>query len=303
VKIQEIAVMPMPVSPKIAVAMAVLALCGVLLCCGGNGSSIVPQPLPKISGPWEFIAVSNDGSWTAIDVALQEGATLVNGAPTPNGQISASSQQIAFLSVSEVSQSINATGFGGNCLPANLSNSLGPGSIMTQGGTLTFTLTENGNVFNVTGNMSGDDTQFLSGTYTPQTGNTCTDPGGTITGQTIAKLGQTFTGTMCPLPGTSCTSKSEFTDTVTSATLSESSSGTATLTFILTGTDNTTFTMTGPVTANAFSVTGTFQGQPITFYGYYEQVGRPGSTVGELYLVNAASPSTSIASLQILQVP
>lgn len=293
----------MPVSPKIASAISVLALCGALLCCGGSGSSIVSQPLPKISGPWEFIAVSSSGSLTAIDVALQEGSTLVNGSPTPDGQISADSQQIAFLSAAEVSQSINATGFGGNCLPVTLSNNLGPGSITAQGGTLTFTFTENGNVFNVTGNMSGDDTQLVTGTYTAQTGNTCADSGGTITGQTVPKLSGTFTGTMCPLPGTSCASKSDFTDKVPSATLSESSSATATLTFTLTGTDNTTFTMTGPVTGNAFSVTGTFQGQPVIFYGYYEQVGHPGSTVGSLYLVNATNPSTPIASLQILQVP
>jgi len=294
----------MSVSPKIVAAMAVLAICGVFLCCGGSsGSSSTTQALPKISGPWEFIAVSSSGSLTAIDVALQEGSTLVNGSPTPDGQISADSQQIAFLSVADASQSINATGFGGNCLPITLSNSLGPGSITTQGGTLTFSFTENGNVFSVTGTMSGDDSQLASGTYTAQTGNSCADSGGTITGQTVPKLSGTFTGTMCPLPATSCASKSDFTDNVTSATLSESSSGAATLTFILTGTDNTTFTMTGPVTGNAFSVTGTFQGQPVIFYGYYQQVGHPGSTVGSLYLVNAANPSTSIASLQIQQVP
>ncbi len=293
----------MPVSPKIVAAMVVLSISGVLLCCGGSSSSLVSQPLPKISGPWEFIAVSSSASLTAIDVALQEGSTLVNGVPTPDGQISADSQQITFLSVSDVSQSINATGFGGNCLPVTLSNSLGPGSITAQGGTLNFTFTENGNLFNVTGTMSGDDTQLVTGTYTAQMGNSCADSGGTITGQTVPKLSGTFTGTMCPLPGTSCASKSDFTDNVTSATLSDSSSGTATLTFILTGTDNTTFTMTGPVTGNAFSVTGTFQGQPVIFYGYYEQVGHPGSTVGTLYLVNAVNPLTSIASLQILQIP
>jgi len=44
--------------------------------------------------------------------------------------------------------------------------------------------------------------------------------------------------------------------------------------------------MTGPATGNAFLVEGTFQGQPLSYYGYSEQI----SNVAALYFVNAADP-------------
>jgi hypothetical protein len=43
--------------------------------------------------------------------------------------------------------------------------------------------------------------------------------------------------------------------------------------------------MSGPVTGNAFSASGTFQGQLLTFYGYFETVGSTPS----LYFVNAGN--------------
>lgn len=290
--------MLMLLRPRVVLPIALLVLCGVFLSCGGSNSSIPAQTIPNIAGAWEFIARSNNtGALTAIDVALQEGSTLSNGSPVPSGQISASSAQITFVSVAIVSQNINASGFGGGCQPITLSNNLGPGAVTAPSAPVSFTFTENGNVFNVSGTLSGDNQSVLNGTYTAQSGNTCSDTGGTITGNVVSKLTGTYNGKMCPLPGTLCASQQDFSDTVTSATLTENSSGSATLTLSLTGTDNATFTMTGPVTGNAFSVTGTFQGEPVEFFGYYEQVSHSGNTVATLYLVNASNPSVPIAIL------
>jgi len=202
----------------------------------------------------------------------------------PDGQIAADSAQITFVSLNPANSEI--TGFGGSCLPVTTANTFGPGTVTALGAPISFSFTENGNVFNVTATISGDGTSILNGTYTPQTGNTCTDPGGTITGTLLSKLSGTYTGTMCPLAST-CQSSSEFTDTVVSATVSESSSNVLTLGLVLSGTDNTNFTLTGPVTGNAFSATGTFQGQTLTYYGYYEQL----SSVPTLYLVNGTNPA------------
>jgi len=225
---------------------------------------------------------------TAIEVALKEGQVLVNGFEQPDGQITASSAQIAFVSAATVSQNLNATGFGGNCLPISSANGLGPGAVTAGNAPISFTFTENGNIFNVTGTLSGDGQSLLNGTYTAESGNTCSDPGGTITGAAVPKLTGTYTGQTCPvLSSDPCQS----TDNVT-ATLSESSSGTLTFSLVLSGTDNANFTMTGPVTGNAFTVQGTFQGQLVTFYGYYEQIynAQLGANVASLYLVNATAP-------------
>lgn len=285
-------------APGILTAIAALLLCAALLSCGGSKNSVQPLQTPNIAGSWEFIAQSSStGAMTAIDVALKEGSTLVNGFPVPNGQLTADSAQIAFVNVANVSQNVNATGFGGSCLPINLSNGIDPGIVTETSAPITFTFTENGYVFDVTGTLSGDGTQVLNGTYTAATGNACTDTGGTIIGSKVANLAGVYTGKMCPLPGTSCSSSSDFTDTVTTGSLTEGSGASATLSLLITGTDNLTFIMNGTITGNAFSVTGTFQGQPVTFYGYSEQVTHGSNIVSSLYLVNAANPSTTIALL------
>lgn len=273
------------VSVRILALLALLLLGGVVLSCGGR-SNLGSQPFPNIAGSWEFVAVSNDGAMTGIEVALKEGQVLIDGLEQPDGQITANSSQIEFLSLGAVAPNVTVTGFGGNCQPITSAVSLGPGSVTTLGSPISFTFTENGNVFNVAGMLSGDGTMLLNGTYTAQAGNTCADTGGTIMGYTVPKLSGTYIGQMCSLGSNGCQS---FTDTVVSATLSESSSGVATLSLVLTGTDNTTFTMTGPVMGNAFSVQGTFQGQLLTYDGYFEQVSKKGSTVAGLYLVNATN--------------
>jgi len=276
------------VTPKLIVWIALLVVSGALISCGGNTSSVVGQPIPNIAGSWEFIASSSNGSITGIEVALAEGQVLVNGMPQPDGQITASGTQIAFVALDPTT--LNATAFGGNCLPITSVNNLGPGSVTALNAPINFTFTENGNVFNVAGTLSGDGKSILNATYTAQSGNTCSDPGGSITGAVVSKLSGTYTGQMCPPASTSCQSVSDFTDNVT-ATVSENSSGTLTLSLLLSGTDNTNFTLSGPVIGNAFSLQGTFQGQTLTYYGYSEQIfdSTLQTNVPSLYLVNATT--------------
>jgi hypothetical protein len=274
------------IRPNVITAIVILALCGVLVSCASSSKlSGVTQTSPNIAGQWEFIAVSNDGSITGIEVALNEAQVLQNGVEVPNGQISANSTQIAFVSLATVSQNLNITAFGGSCGATPTSaNSLGPGTVTGYGSPVSFTFTENGNVFNVTTTLSGDGQSMLSGTYTPQSGNinTCSDPGGTITGAIVSPLPATFTGQMCPLASvSSCSSQS---DSVTATVTTHS--GQINLSLALQGTDNTSFTLTGPITGNAFRAQGTYQGQTLVYYGYFESVGT--SSVPSIYLVNAA---------------
>jgi hypothetical protein len=282
-------------------AAVALFICANLLSCGGSKSSISVPPIPGIAGPWEFIAVSNDNNYiTGIEVALKESQVLVNGVAQPNGQISANSTQIAFVSLETVSQNLNATGFGGPCGSSALANSsLGPGTVTAPAATMTFSFTENGIVFNVTGTLSGDGQSFLNGTYT-QSGTTCPDSGGTITGAVVPKLTGMYAGQVCQPSSSTC---SNTPDTAT-ATLSESSSGTLTLTLAFTGGPDAgaNLTLTGPATGNAFSVSGTFQGQLVTYYGYYELV----KNVTSVYLVNATSNTaqpTYAGTLPLYQQP
>ena len=55
--------------------------------------------------------------------------------------------------------------------------------------------------------------------------------------------------------------------------------------------DNTSFTLTGPVTGNAFVVQGIFQGQPVAYAGYLTQVLDPLTQlmVPAVYFVNATN--------------
>jgi len=275
-------VIPRQNTMKFVAAIALLFLGGVLVSCGKG--TVPPQPIPSLAGPWEFIAISSNTAlpWTGVEVALQEGQIVVNGFPQPDGNISASSAQMAFVSLGLKSQLIIATGFGGNCTPVTTDNSLGPATVTALAAPISFSFTQNGNLFNVTGTISSDGKSLLNGTYTAQAGNACTaDTGGTITGNALSKLTGTYVGTMCPLASSSCTSQ---TDTAT-AVVSEGSGGALTLNLTISGTDDTAFSMTGSVTGNAFTAQGTYQGQTIIFDGYYQQSG-PG-----LYLVNAASGS------------
>lgn len=280
----------------------------ILMSCGsGTSSSSGALPPPNIAGAWEFIAVSNGGETTGIEVALTEGQTIQNGISVPNGQIAASSTQIAFVSLTTTSGNLNITGFGGSCAAAfDSNNSLGPGTVTGLGETMNFSFTANGNVFSVTAQLGGDGKSILNGTYTAQAGNTCSDSGGQITGTNVSKISGTYQGAMCPLgaSSTTCSNPQNFTDTAT-ATVSESGGGTMTATLNFTaGPDaGTNLTLTGPVTGNAFSVSGTYQGSPITLYGYFEQVydSTLQVNVPSLYLVNGSDAAVSIGVLGVPQ--
>jgi hypothetical protein len=276
-----------------------------LVSCGGR-SSIPPEPMPNISGSWEFIAASttNLGYSTGIEVALQEGQVFTNGAYAETGQISASGQQISFVGFTAGAHATSPPNivFGGNCAPAtdNTGNSLN-GSISGVGGSMNFTYSENGNVFNVTAILDASGENIDSGTYTelaapagelngacnPSTGNNTVLDTGTIIGKVVSKLSGTYTGKICEPLDTACANAK---DTVT-ATLGQSGT-TLTVNLLLSGTDNTSVSLTGPVTGNAFFVQGTFEGQSVAYYGYYEQTFDSADNmydISTLYLVNATN--------------
>jgi hypothetical protein len=289
-----------------------LALVIVLVSCSGR-SSIPPGPLPNVSGSWEFVAAStkNPGYSTNVEVALKEGLVFVNGTYQENGQISASGQQINFIGFTPA----GAIAFGGNCTAAtvNPGDSLS-GSISGIGGSMNFTYTENGNVFNVTAILDASNQSIDSGTYTEQAApagqangdcNGNTDPtvidSGSIIGKIVSKLSGIYTGQICQPLDTSCTS----TEDTATATLSQNG-GTLTVSLLLTGADNASFTLTGPVTANAFSVQGTFQGQTVTYLGYYELTYDSATNANDiptLYLVNATNSSAEPTYAGTLKVP
>jgi|HubBroStandDraft_1064217.scaffolds.fasta_scaffold00014_61 hypothetical protein len=258
-----------------------VALAVALISCSGR-SSIPAAPMPNIAGSWEFIAASttNPGYSTGIEVALKEGQIFVDGNYAETGQISASGQEISFVGFTAGALPTSPPNivFGGNCTPAtNNPGSDLTGSISGVGGTMNFTYTENGNVFDVTAILDASGSSLDSGTYTElaapagQSNGTCNDNAtvldtGTITGKTTSKLSGTYTGQICQPLDPSCINGAE--DTAT-ATLSQSGT-TLTVNLLLTGADNTSFTVTGPVTGNSFLALGTFQGTAVAYYGYYE---------------------------------
>ncbi len=271
---------------KIAAGIALIVLTSLVLGCSSSHSSLATQPVPNIAGPWEFIATSSTGSMTGIEVQLTEGQTLQNGVQVPNGQIAADSAQLTFISLTPMAnQTNNISSFGGSCgATATTLNSLS--GMITVGQSIDFTFTANGNVFNVNGTLSTPGSLF-NGTYTPQAGNTCSDPGGTISGLPVSIPAGQYAGEMCSPSETSC---SDFDDNVNATVTFKS--GQITLNLQLSGADNTSLTVTGPVNGAAFSVLGTYQGSSVTYYGYFEAVyeASSGANVQGLYLVNAADP-------------
>jgi hypothetical protein len=294
-----------------------MALAIALVGCSGR-SSIPPGAIPNISGSWEFIATSttSPGYSTGIEVALKEGQVFVGGGYAESGQISASSQQITFVGFTPGAgqNSPPNIAFGGNCPAAteNLGNSLS-GSISGVGGSMNFTYTENGNVFNVTAVLDASGQSIDSGTYTELAaaagqsngacnGNSTILDAGTITsGKIVSKLSGTYTGQICEPLDTACT------NTLDTATATLSQSGTTlTVNLLLARADNASFTLTGPVTGNAFSVQGTFQGQTLVYYGYFELTYDSATNANDiptLYLVNATNSSTEPTYAGTLKVP
>jgi hypothetical protein len=264
--------------------------------------------MPDVAGSWEFIATSSStpGYSTGVEVALQEGQILdtATGGYDYTGQISASGTQLSFVGIN--SEGVNAAPdivFGGNCTLV-AGNSL-TGSITGVGGSMDFTFTENGSVYSVTAVLDASGQSIDSGTYTLQSGDGCDgDTGGTITsGKIVPKLSGTYTGQICQPSDSSCESGA-----IDGATATLGQSGTTlTINMVLTGADNATFTLTGPVTGNAFSVQGTFEGTSVAYYGYYETLtetieGVP-TSVPALYLVNTATASLQAGLLTVPQTP
>ena len=295
------------IKPKSAAGILLLALCGLLANCGSSSSkpSSSAIPPPSIAGSWEFLAVSGSGAITGIEVQLTEGQQLVNGVEVPNGQIAADSAQMTFVSlVTGKNQTTNISGLGGICDANPTTTNDLSGTVSVLGGPINFTFTANGNLFNVTATLA-DAKTVLNGTYTPQAGNTCADPGGTITGLAVSIPTGQYLGQMCSPAETSCSSPD---DSVTATVTTKS--GQVTLALALSGADNTNLTATGPLLGNWFNVHGTFQGQSVTYYGYFEAVysASAGTNVESFYLVNAAdpcfaNPGTTCSTATILQIP
>jgi hypothetical protein len=263
-----------------------LVLSVALMNCGGGKITNV-QPQPNIAGEWEFMAISstNTSSITGIEVALKEGQVLVNAVNQPNGSISASGPaQIAFVNINPTTTNISS--FGGGCPPTGSPTNSLSGTLAGLGGPISgFTFTENGNLFNVTATLAGDGAT-INGTYQSAAGSACVDSG-TIMGTVVSKLSGTYNGQMMLPDGT--------TDTAT-ATLSQSGS-TLTVNLVVTGADNTSFTLSGPVTGKAFSVTGTFQGQTVSYSGFYELTFDSVTQVNDiqsLYLVNTTNAALPV---------
>lgn len=268
---------------RVLLFILLLVLSVVLLnCSGGRITNVEPQP--NIAGAWEFMAVSNTNttSITGIEVALKEGQVLIKGVNQPDGSISASGPtQIAFVNIDP--STLNATSFGGGCSPTTSPANTLSGTLNGLGGSISgFSFTESGNTFDVAGSLSGDGST-ITGTYQSAAGSTCVDSG-TITGAMVSRLSGTYSGQMTLPDGTI--------DTAT-ATLSQSGS-TLTVNLVVTGVDNTSFTLTGSVMGKAFSVTGTFQGQTVSYEGYseltFDSVTQT-NDIQSLYLVNATNTS------------
>jgi hypothetical protein len=273
------------------------AACALVSCGSGSAAKFAAQPMPNIGGAWEFIALPSvsSGNSTGIEVALKEGTSFQSGYYQYNGQLSASGAQIAFVGVNQ-----SGVAFGGNCPgfgPDTSGNNLA-GSISGVGGTFNFTYTENGYDFTVTGTLSADG-KSMTGTYASASGSGCPDSG-TINGLQVSKLAGTYTGKLCEPLDSACAAGAKDVATVT---LSQSGT-TLTVNMVLTGVDNTSFSLTGPVAANYFSAQGTFNGQTVVYDGYYlATVSSTGATTQTLYLANATSDASQPAHAGTLTVP
>lgn len=237
--------------------ISMIALLGLTVACSSR--SIPPSSMTGISGVYEFVVTSNvTGGVTLIGAKLsangaQSGAsgpsevqilTLEKKNWYPNGVCAGSSpgqnSMAASLSGSNISLTFNQ---GGNTLP-------GQGSLT--GSTVT------GN-YSVTGSNCPD----LLGTLYPVYVPPGSDSGG-IVGNQVPPLAGAFYGTL-NLPSGN--------DNV-GLTLSEDSSGTLTVSAVLAGpVDNGTFTFTGSAVGNIMFVSGTVNGQALSFFGYFDRAG------------------------------
>jgi len=255
-------------------------------CSSGKGDPSAAV-IPKISGSWELVATSSQvpGFQTGLEINLQQGQIFADGNFQETGQLSAAGMQqvVAVGTQLDPAGNITSVSFSGACGTAG-------------GGALNGTLDANynvklsyndggGNVFSAATLLSSD-LKTMAGTYTLQSTSGCTDSG-TFTGTQVSKLSGTYTGQLILPDGT--------TDNA-SATLSESSASKFSANLIISGTDNTSLTLSGVVTGNAFSGQGTFQSSSVAYYGYFYQTIiesgiNQGLTQSSIYLVDASDPN------------
>ncbi len=310
---------------RMVVSALLFAVAATFAGCSSSKTAAV-APMPNIAGAWEFISssTSSPGFSTGIETALQEAQVFSSqtGTFVPTGQISAGGAQVNFLALNGLKNGVPSTiGFTGNCTAATIDPTTGvstgnslTGSISGLAGSMNFTYVESGNVFMVTGDLSADG-KSMTGTYTEQaaqTGNTngtCNGDGtildqGNITGTVVSKLSGTYTGKICEPLDSSCTAGAK--DTAT-ATLSENSSSTLNVSVVLTGVDNASITLQGPVTGNFISVQGTFNGETVVYEGYAENIPSGNFIVPTLYLanvdINSTTPTATYAGTLIVPQP
>jgi len=271
-------------------SVVVASLLLVMLAAGcGGGKDFSATAIPKIAGSWELVAVSTQspGVQTGLDANLQQGQTFVTGAVQETGQLSAVGiPQILLVGRDQDSTGnlvgVSFAGFCGGSSSGSLSGTLDPNY------NLNLTYTDGINAFSITAILSSD-AQSVLGTYASQPGSACVD-NGTITGKLVPKLSGTYLGQLAMPDGS--------TDNV-SATLSESSPSKFSANLIVSGPSNTSLSLTGVVTGNAFSGQGTFESQSVAYYGYfYQTVIQDGINQGlvqsSIYLVDATDPNNLV---------
>ena len=243
------------------------ALCVVVItACGGGGSQTTTTPPTEstpFQGSWEFVATSTVHPPPATSVRLIE-ANLEQ-----SGEQVSSSQLAAYY--------YNATGW---TPPAQL---CGEECATALSGTAT------GASFSFTSTLDDCDSTpcsfqgkgsltngTISGTWSLQdgTGTSGITDSGTFTAIPASTLSGVYTGTLttCVAPTIASGCKSYGSDK-TSVTFSQNST---TITAVLSGTDNGTFTstpVTAPFVGNAFSFSSPVPGGA-SWYGYYDQTGK-----------------------------
>ncbi|HVI09643.1 MAG TPA: hypothetical protein VND65_15245 [Candidatus Binatia bacterium] len=290
---------------KIPSLALLLSLAAISVGCSSSSKPVDP-PVPNVSGQWEFILQStNDpGKELGLEVSMQEGKTLITtgqGYYAYDGQISASGTQMSYVTLTPSSSPTGSpsVAFAGLCPAAqpDTGDSL-TGNVSGLGGTMTFNFTENGNPFTLTGVLDASGTSLDSGTYTSTTGGSCTDAGVIVSAKIVPKLSGTYTGSLCEPLDSACASAKDS----ASVTLSQSGS-TLTVNMVLTGTDNTSFTLTGPIAGNSFFVQGTFAGQPVAYNGYFEFAFDSTDQAYDIQTVDLANSANPTVRAGLLTVP
>lgn len=240
---------------RISSTLAVALLWTLSLGCGG--SSNVQTSSSEVSGAYEFVITSNiTGSTTLVETNL-----------TANGSQSAASgpSQAQILSLANKNWYVNGVCSGATPGRNSVSATLN-GSKVVVG------FDEGGNNFAGQGVLTGS---TIVGNYS-LTGSTCpilsgiigvpngTDSGG-FTGSQVPPLAGTFSGPLTLVGGTENAA----------LTLTETANHALSVNAALKGpAANGTFTLTGSAVGNVMFVSGSLNGTSVTWFGYFDQLGR-----------------------------